>query len=67
SLEIGPEGVENVSGWGYLLDAVEEGTFSPRSWGDFGSLPTGGDGYEAVRIVEAITKSAEKGEVVELS
>lgn len=67
AMEIGPEGVQNVSGWGYLLDAVEEGTFSPRSWSDFGSLPTGRDGYEAVRIIEAIAKSAEKGEVVELS
>jgi len=66
ALEIGPEGADNISGWPLFIDAILNDTDAPASWG-FGALPTGRDGYEAVKIVAAIVESAETGAIVELN
>jgi predicted dehydrogenase len=67
SLQLGAEGTENRIGWSYFMDAIEEGNQSPESWREFGRLPTIEDGYEAVKVVSAIVKSAETGRAVKIS
>jgi len=49
----------------YIQSILEE-TNNPSDLHGFGSLPTGHDGLEAVKVVNAIVESAEKGELVKI-
>ena len=49
------------------IQSILEGTNCPSDWRAFGNLPTGHDGLEAVKVVNAIVESAEKGELVTFS
>jgi len=49
-----------------FIQSILEGTNCPSDWCAFGNLPTGHDGLEAVKVVNAIVESAEKGELVNL-
>ncbi len=51
---------------GYCVDAVVEGTLTPKSWQGKGPLPTHIDGLRQTEIVAAIVRSAETGKVVEV-
>lgn len=65
-LQMGAEGSEARSGWQYFAEAIIKGTDSPEAWQPFGRLPTIEDGFEAVKIVSAIIKSAETGKTVKI-
>jgi len=47
-----------------FLQAIVEDTDSPSNWQGFGPLPGAEDGLRAVRVIEAFTDSAQKGERV---
>ena len=66
TMRIDEEGVRNLSGWPYFIDAILEGTDAPEGWREFGALPTGEDGYESVRIVCAIIASSESCRTINL-
>jgi len=63
-LEITQPGDKN--GTALFIQSILEGTNCPSDWCEFGSLPTGHDGLEAVKVVNAIVESAEKGELVKI-
>ena len=54
------------NGTNLFIQSILEETTCPSNWKGFGSLPTGKDGLEAVRIVNAIVESADKGEFVKI-
>ena len=49
-----------------FLQAIAEGTLTPTNWQGLGPLPSGEDGLEAVRVISALTASADRGELVRL-
>ncbi len=51
---------------GHLVDAIVEGTLTPRSWQHNGPLPTHLDGLRQTQVVAAIVRSAETGHTVEV-
>lgn len=53
-------------GTALYVQSLLEGTNCPSDWRGFGNLPTGHDGLEAVKVVNAIVESAEKGELVRI-
>ncbi|HID55033.1 TPA: Gfo/Idh/MocA family oxidoreductase [Candidatus Poribacteria bacterium] len=66
TMRIEEEGAKNLSGWPYFIDAILEGSDSPERWKEFGTLPTGRDGYESVRVVCAIIASSESCRTISL-
>lgn len=50
----------------YAVEALVEGSDTPKSWAGNGSLPWGDEGLKATKIVAAIIESAEKGKEVEV-
>ena len=48
------------------LDAIVEGTLTPKSWAHFGPLPTHVDGLRQTQVVAAIVRSAETGRAVQV-
>jgi len=50
----------------HIVNAILEGVEIPSSWKGGGRLPTGDDGLEQTRVVTAIERAAETGEVVKL-
>ena len=53
----------------FVLDAIRENTLEPQSWKDWqgdGSLPTGEDALENVRVISAIQESAREGVPVDV-
>jgi len=49
-----------------FIEAIVQGNREPSSWRGFGPLPSGYDGLEAVRVVNAIEKSAKKRRTVKI-
>ncbi|MHB9032409.1 MAG: Gfo/Idh/MocA family protein [Anaerolineae bacterium] len=52
---------------GLFIDAILEDTYTPRNWQNLGPLPGLEDGMRQTRVVDAILRSAETGQVVSLA
>ncbi len=50
-----------------FLQAVAEDTDTPSNWQGFGPLPSGEDGLKTVRVISALTASADTGQMVKLA